>query len=125
MKTCQICKSPLPRYRSVYCPSCEPYANDAGEKIVYFIQQGEYGPVKIGSTKNPKKRLYLLQYGNPDPLFLRATLLNVAEKSLHERFGHLLIRGEWFRYKEPLVSYMEELPEVQPEKSSWTMEPLF
>ncbi|MDP9223823.1 MAG: hypothetical protein M3P18_08185, partial [Actinomycetota bacterium] len=38
---------------------------------VYFIQSGLDGPVKIGRSIKPKRRLPQLQTGNPDELILR------------------------------------------------------
>ena len=110
---CKTCGGDLPYNRWVYCSDeCAPYTNNPGEKVIYFIQQGDNGPVKIGASKNLEKRLYMLQSHNPDLLFLRASfpIVDGLECSLQERFKDLHIRGEWYKYEEPLVSYMRELP---------------
>ena len=42
--------------------------------MIYFIQAGEHGPVKIGVAQNPSARLAALQTGSPTPLRLMAQL---------------------------------------------------
>jgi len=65
---------------------------------VYFIQSGSDGPVKIGRSIKPKRRLPQLQTGNPDELILRHVIPGdlAAEQRLHHRFEPARIRGEWF-----------------------------
>jgi hypothetical protein len=65
---------------------------------VYFIQSSDSGPVKIGLSRDPFKRVGALQTGNPQELFLRHVIpgdLNV-ERELHHRFRAARIRREWF-----------------------------
>lgn len=66
---------------------------------IYFVQEGERGPVKIGFTENaPEKRMMALQCGNSRKLFLLRHF--VAEKAyeriIHRRFHEYKIHGEWF-----------------------------
>ena len=65
---------------------------------VYFIQSGSDGPVKIGRSIKPKRRLPQLQTGNPDELILRHVIPGdlAAEQRLHHHFEPARIRGEWF-----------------------------
>lgn len=67
---------------------------------VYFIQQGEDGPVKIGYGEDPKIRLGQLQIGNPEPLRIIRVLDagQEAEAFLHRKFKRQRLRGEWFSY---------------------------
>jgi hypothetical protein len=67
-------------------------------EFVYFIQQGEHGPVKIGRSNRPERRIGNLQTGNPDELSLRHVIPGNkdTERHLHARFKPWLIRGEWF-----------------------------
>jgi hypothetical protein len=70
----------------------------AAPSFIYFIQHGENGPVKIGLSIEPVKRIRKLQTGNPRDLFLRHVVpgdLSV-EQQLHDRFEPARIRGEWF-----------------------------
>ncbi len=66
--------------------------------FVYFIQDGEKGPVKIGLSKDPEQRLPKLQTGNPRELFLRHVVPGdlKVERGLHQRFAPARIRREWF-----------------------------
>lgn len=75
-----------------------------GTAFVYFIQEGEDGPIKIGWAINPFQRLKQLQTGNADSLRLvyyedlcdrRAAQL--TETALHREFRGHRVRGEWFR----------------------------
>ena len=66
--------------------------------FVYFIQSGASGPVKIGLSKAPARRVNKLQTGNPRELILRHVIpgdRNI-EDQLHNRFRAARIRGEWF-----------------------------
>lgn len=69
-------------------------------KYVYVIASSDNGPVKIGVSNNPQKRLKTLQTGHPLELFLK----HVEETSeafkietiLHNEYSIKGIRGEWF-----------------------------
>lgn len=65
---------------------------------VYFIQHGEYGPVKIGVAVDPLQRRRELQTGNPEQLHIRAMVPGAhdLEGQLHRRFAEWHIQGEWF-----------------------------
>lgn len=84
------------------------------EHYLYFIQQGEKGPVKIGITNNIESRLSSIQTGNPQKLnvlfFLPYETKNFAAKDeayLHCLFSHLNLSGEWFDPKPFLVERLE------------------
>ncbi len=66
---------------------------------VYFVRSGEAGPIKIGWAVSVRKRLALLQTGNPETLRVLAVAPGDAELEalLHLRFDALRVRGEWFR----------------------------
>ena len=66
--------------------------------MIYFIQAGEDGPVKIGKANNPKSRLGILQIGSPERLYLRAVLdePDEVEGVLHEALKGVRMNGEWF-----------------------------
>jgi Meiotically up-regulated gene 113 len=66
--------------------------------FIYFIQSGEHGPIKIGFSNKPTRRVPELQTGNPDELLLRHVIPGdlTVERKLHERFEPARIRGEWF-----------------------------
>ena len=67
--------------------------------VVYFIQQGDGGPVKIGVTEGcASRRLDQLQVGSPEPLCLIGTVRGDVrtEQEFKERFARFRVRGEWF-----------------------------
>lgn len=66
--------------------------------FVYFIQQGEDGPVKIGTAKDPRVRLSELGCGNPEPLYIRAIVLGdrTTEQQYHHDWAQARLTGEWF-----------------------------
>lgn len=68
------------------------------EALVYFVQQGRDGPVKIGTAADPESRLFELQIGNPRELRLVAAVGGglPLERELQRKFAGGLIRGEWF-----------------------------
>lgn len=82
--------------------------------VIYFVQSGPGGPVKIGWTYKlgAYARLRTLQVGNPVKLTLLAEFngSEADEQALHLRFKALALRGEWFKYEEPLASYIAALP---------------
>ena len=76
--------------------------------MVYFIQAGLSGPIKIGVANNPKARLHTFQVGHYEELRLLAAIEGAEpeEAALHRRFASLRIRGEWFR---PARALLEEI----------------
>ena len=66
--------------------------------LVYFIQQGVNGPIKIGVSGNPEQRLRTLQTANIMDLSLLRTIPGTKHTEIqwHRRFRHLQVHGEWF-----------------------------
>ena len=66
--------------------------------VVYFIQEGSDGPIKIGYTSNLKKRLESMQVGNSKELNVLGTYSGgrKEESYLHSLFAIAQIRGEWY-----------------------------
>jgi len=83
--------------------------------MVYFIQQGEDGPIKIGTANDPKKRLTELQTGNPSRLYLLGTVRGSTEREhhLHKRMKEHQTRegGEWFDPTGEVFTVIEEARE--------------
>lgn len=76
---------------------------------VYFIRccivgtGQEVGPIKIGVSNNPKKRMNDLQTSNPFRLeivesveFQNERQAFALEKKIHHKFRKKRLRGEWF-----------------------------
>lgn len=89
--------------------------------VVYFIQEGRTGPIKIGWTSNcPHRRRDNLQIGNSEDLHLLGVLPDVdqsVEAEWHNRFSEFRKRSEWFWPSESLVRAIgEQFP--APERKS-------
>jgi hypothetical protein len=94
-------------------------APEAGmANVVYFVQSGEGGPIKIGWAADFAARLAVMQTGNPVELVVLATVpgSRAAERELHARFASLRIRREWFRPEAELLQYIVRLPLPAPAK---------
>lgn len=67
--------------------------------MIYLIQAGEAGPVKIGVARNPLYRMRELQTGQAETLFLvdEIDAPHANERFMHEELKEFRIRGEWFR----------------------------
>lgn len=69
---------------------------------VYVISAAEEGPVKIGFSKTPEKRLKKLQTGHPEELrlyyfhSLPEKNVKLMERAVHDLNRHKRIKGEWF-----------------------------
>lgn len=83
---------------------------------VYFVQEGEDGPVKIGFTSSHiARRIYTLQSGNPRSLRLigRFPAVPMVETRLHGMFSRTRIRGEWFEPSQELLVLAETADRVR------------
>lgn len=89
---------------------------------IYFIQEGDEGPIKIGHAKHPIDRLISLQTGNPSELKLRACFPGYVrdEIALHKEFEAYRIRGEWF---EPAEEILSKINKIGPPKRVRTRSP--
>jgi hypothetical protein len=75
--------------------------------VVYFIQAGENGPIKIGRAVDVAKRMARFQTANPKKLALLGTIPNGdREREFHERFKHLRTQGEWFSFEGKLSDFL-------------------
>ncbi len=87
-----------------------PFEEPGDIGFVYFIQCENTGPIKIGFTKDIKKRFYGMQTGNPFKLNM---LFNYranrqTEEMFHEWFRGVNVRGEWFWPTPKLLEMIEE-----------------
>lgn len=102
----------------------------------YFIRAGDNGPVKIGISADPEKRLRGLQTAQPDKLKLLGVLSGDHESKLHRQFNDLRLHGEWFRPAATLLEFIEAsfgtgttaicdefLPEVEPDSGVAELQP--
>jgi len=79
---------------------------------IYFIQQGNDGPIKIGITWDIKKRLDHMKTFSPHPLRVLAIINGDSkrERLLHRKFKNQRLEGEWFRSSERLMEFIRTLP---------------
>lgn len=86
---------------------------------VYFIQIGLLGPIKIGRSRNPGRRLVALSAQMPFDMRIVGVIANVkpnTETRLHHRFASEHIRGEWFQPSPRLLRFIDshaEPPEAE------------
>lgn len=70
--------------------------------FIYVIAPRPEGPVKIGLSKTPDKRLRQLQTGHPERLYLYHTMevetpkVALLEKIIHKTVSYKKTVGEWF-----------------------------
>ena len=79
--------------------------------LIYFIQSGDAGYIKIGHTNDIRQRLTSLQTGSGEVLHLRATMNGTDndEKRLHQRFKRARKHGEWFEPTPKLLTFIAGL----------------
>jgi hypothetical protein len=84
----------------------KPYVPKKGAALLYFIQDGNDGPIKIGWTTNVRERISRLQMGNPRPLRVVAVILGGEEEESrwHNDYADQRLRGEWFAPSECLLA---------------------
>ena len=82
--------------------------------IVYFIQAGPGGPIKIGySSRSGAARLRENQTAQAETLILLAEARGTREDeaALHGQFNHRRVRGEWFENCteiQDLIAYLQD-----------------
>lgn len=102
---------------------CRKIINQDVEKsykidYVYFIRrEDDSGPVKIGTTNDPYKRLLTVQTGNPYKLKIIKIIKGGKnlEKTLHNKFGKFRMEGEWFKPNPILFKFINSLEEINVE----------
>ena len=83
--------------------------NVDGGAEVYIIGSLHFGFVKIGYSKDVRKRLKQIQTGCPFELDIIARFPGTVaiEKSLHDKYDEYRLRGEWFKYEGKLKEAIE------------------
>lgn len=74
--------------------------------MIYFIGHTDY--IKIGYTNDISSRLKALQVGSPIELKMIGLIDGDMEYELfiHNKFNHLKIRGEWFKYTKEIENFI-------------------
>ena len=91
--------------------------------MIYFVQAGEEGPIKIGVAENVERRIAGLQVAHFVDLKLRLMLEgdDRHESYLHAKFEPYRMRGEWFKPVVQLLAFIES-PEPFPKFSPLVMD---
>jgi len=86
--------------------------------MIYVIEAGPDGPLKIGSTVNVEQRMKDLQTGNHEELTIVMSFEGGAtlEHQIHKDLKDYQIRksGEWFKRDDQVFLYLRDLQSVNP-----------
>ena len=80
--------------------------------MLYFFGQnvrpGEYGPIKIGVSSDPRVRLRQVQTGSPHEVWIMGVWPDCpyTEEEIHQMFADYRMRGEWFRPTQVLIDFI-------------------
>ncbi|WP_216596322.1 GIY-YIG nuclease family protein [Allocoleopsis franciscana] len=84
--------------------------------FIYFILNEDSKAIKIGRAKNLENRIKSLQTSSPTQLKLIKSIqvesgekAQQLEQSLHKKFQEIRLAGEWFKIREDLLDYIEQI----------------
>lgn len=99
------------RTAAVFAESHRKVREERQRRFVYFVQAGASGPIKIGYSKAPERRLQQLQVSHPEPLRILATVPGTKgmEGELHARWNQFRLEGEWFSPHASLLAFIASL----------------
>ena len=84
--------------------------------MIYFIQAGCNGPIKIGYAQSPEARRRELQTGNHEKLNLIVAIPGdpERERSIHNdlRNHRYRVHSEWFCSKREVLDYIDKVAQV-------------
>lgn len=82
--------------------------------MIYFIQVGENGLIKIGYSRNPDKRLETIQSNNHEILNPLGKIPGSLqrEKEIHDDLKEFRHKGEWFKPTHEVLEYIEAIKQV-------------
>jgi len=72
---------------------------------VYFIRAGKNGPVKIGTSRDVKKRLKSLQTSHHEDLTIIRVINSAVEWHAHQVFAAFRLKREWFKYDPSMLTW--------------------
>ncbi len=83
----------------------------------YIIRAGLAGPVKIGKADDVEARREALQTAHHETLHVLRVVDTPfdAEPIFHAKFAEAHLRGEWFEFREEMLTFVPETP-VPPER---------
>jgi len=82
--------------------------------FIYFVRMENMGPIKIGFTKNVRKRLYSLNTSTPFPLQLLLSYPadEEEEEEIHDGLREIRLNGEWFLPHPFLLKEIEQIKKI-------------
>jgi len=73
------------------------YLQERRRQVLYVIQRGKDGPIKVGITRDVRRRMGELQVGSAEPLRVIAVYnMRQVERALHLELDEFRMAGEWF-----------------------------
>jgi hypothetical protein len=90
--------------------------------MIYFMQTGTEGLVKIGKSTDVNFRIETIQSWEPSALHIIRTLdaPDWVERWLHRQFAPHRKRGEWFKFHPDMLTIVPQenkpLPQPKPKK---------
>lgn len=87
--------------------------------FIYLLKQENESKYKIGTSKNPEKRIRTLQTGNSDKIVLvnkykSLKFYKKIEYALHNQYSHLKSNGEWFDLTlEEEVNFLNDCEKIE------------
>lgn len=103
------------RPRGARVAPLEELAGDALAGVIYFIQEGHDGPIKIGRTAGKAtERRKDMQVGNSRTIRVLALIpgFSATERRLHTRFAAYSAGGEWFHPAAELLAFIRQIQRV-------------
>lgn len=84
--------------------------------MVYFIQDGDDGPIKIGFSKTPQVRIAAIQVNHAREIKILAITDGEREdeRKIHQSLANHHIRGEWFLPSDDVLSAAMAAKQVPP-----------
>lgn len=104
-------KDPLDKKKMKFKEIEEETEEETHGTSVYFIQSEIGGPIKIGYSNDPNRRLNEIQNMSPFRLQILGTIPGnmELEASFHQKFASDRLWGEWFEPSVPLLKIITAL----------------
>lgn len=80
--------------------------------LIYFMRRADgVGPIKIGCSKWPERRLAMFQVWSPEPLEIVAAAPGrfADERRIHRQFEAYRLHSEWFEAAPPVLSMLAKV----------------
>ena len=91
--------------------------------MIYFVKAKGSAYIKIGYSSDVPARIRQLQTSHPKKLMVQAILPGgyQTEVGIHELFGHLRTKGEWFRLSDELSYFLRAIRRFPSESNIYVL----